>query len=109
LLIWCSVLASVNNVDGKKTLTPAPVADGKKAATAAVVSIILCIEGDSTKIPEIRNRRQLRDALSRIAADSQIEDCLLSGEVLWTPEDPVEWLSDQDIYYDYPTLYPLLD
>jgi uncharacterized membrane protein len=85
------------------------VADGKPRATVAVVSITLCIEGDSTKIPSIRNRRELRDALSRIAADSQVDDCLLSGEVLWTPEDRSESLSPEEIYVDYPTLYPLLD
>jgi uncharacterized membrane protein len=76
-------------------------------ATAAVVTINLCIEGDSTRIAKIRNRAELQAVLSRIASDAQVDDCLLAGEVLWSPEDRSESLAAEDIYADYPTLYPL--
>ena len=78
-------------------------------ATCAVVSISLCIEGDSTKIPSIRSRQGLREALAKISADSQVDDCLVSAEVLWTPEERSDTLSQEDVYADYPNLYPLLD
>jgi uncharacterized membrane protein len=76
-------------------------------ATAAVVTISLSIEGDRTKLPTIRTRKDVADALSRIAADAPIEDCLLSAEVLWAPEARSDRLTDEDIFADHPSLYPL--
>lgn len=83
--------------------------DDSALATAAVVTLNLCIEGDSTKVSTIRNRVELRSALLRIASDSQIDSCLLSGEVLWIPESRAETVTSEDVYVDYPDLYPLLD
>lgn len=76
-------------------------------ATAAVVSINLAIEGDSTNFKNgIRYRQDLLDALSKIASDAQVDDCLLSAEVLWAPEERNELLTKNDIYADYPDLMP---
>lgn len=86
----------------RKRLNP----DGPKA-TSAVVSINIAIEGDSTKLPRIRDRRDVLDALAKLAADAQVEDCLLSAEILWSPDEPGEVLSANDIYADYPDLVPL--
>ena len=100
----------MNNFGGKDNSERSNKAvDGPYRATAAVVSINLAIEGDSTKFSKIKTRNELRAALSRVAADSQIEDCLLSGEIMWTPEDRSETLSNQDVYADYPSLYPLIN
>jgi uncharacterized membrane protein len=100
----------VNNFGGNdNTERSSTAVDDPYRATAAVVSINLAIEGDSTKFSKIKTRNELRAALSRVAADSQIEDCLLSAEILWTPEDRSETLSNQDVYADYPSLYPLVD
>jgi uncharacterized membrane protein len=110
-LTTCSLpLLLVNNFDGKDNSERfnTPVDDSFRA-TAAVVSINLAIEGDSTKFSKIKTRNELRAALSRVASDSKIEDCLLSAEILWTPEDRSETLSNQDLYADYPSLYPLVD
>lgn len=75
-------------------------------ATAAVVSINLAIEGDSTLLRGIRYRQDLLDALSKIASDAQVDDCLFSAEVLWAPEERWEVLTKNDIYADYPNLIP---
>lgn len=100
----------MNNFGGNdNTERSSTAVDDPYRATAAVVSINLAIEGDSTKFSKIKTRNELRAALSRVAADSQIEDCLLSAEILWTPEDRSETLSNQDVYADYPSLYPLVD
>jgi uncharacterized membrane protein len=100
----------VNNFGGNdNTERSSTAVDDPYRVTAAVVSINLAIEGDSTKFSKIKTRNELRAALSRVAADSQIEDCLLSAEILWTPEDRSETLSNQDVYADYPSLYPLVD
>lgn len=75
--------------------------------TNAVVSIKLSIEGDSTTMPNITYRQNLRDALERIAADAQVEDCLVSAEILWSPEEKNDRLTSEDIYASYPDLIPL--
>lgn len=75
--------------------------------TAAIVCINLAIEGDSTSLRSVRSRQDLLDALSKIASDSQVGECLLSAEILWAPEEPWEVLTSSDIYADYPNLIPL--
>ena len=73
-------------------------------ATLAVVTIVFTIEGDNTKIPEIRSVSDVETALTRIAADSEVEDCLISAEVLWTPGDISETITEREMYADYPEL-----
>ena len=99
---------SASNFGGQKQIVHDAAADGNSGATVAVVTINLCIEGDSsTQLSKIRTRQDLKDALSRIASDSQVEECLLSGEVLWTPEDRSDTLTREEVYEDYPTLWML--
>lgn len=75
--------------------------------TNAVVSVKLSIEGDSTRMPKIVLRQDLRNALQCIAADAQVEDCLISAEILWSPEESTDRLTADDIYASYPDLIPL--
>ena len=76
--------------------------------TSAVVTVLLQIEGDQTTVPAmISSRSDLKKALLRIAADCQVEDCLLSAEVLWTPERKTDALSPEDITSWYPDLMVL--
>lgn len=79
----------------------------KDNSTKAVVTIHLAIEGDSTKLPKIISRTDLLLALKKIAADASVEDCLLSAEVLWAPEDELATMASVDVYRDYPDLIPL--
>jgi uncharacterized membrane protein len=72
-----------------------------------VVSINIAIEGDTTKLSSIRGRKDLVSALSKLASDVQVEDCLLSAEILWAPDAPGEVLTVEDVYADYPDLFPL--
>lgn len=73
-------------------------------ATSAVVTILIEIDGDETKLPQINNINDLQRALTTLATDVKVEDCLRSAEVLWTPEDPDDVLSDKDVIIDYPKL-----
>jgi uncharacterized membrane protein len=73
-------------------------------ATMAVVTLVLAIDGDSTKLPRINNALDVEEALRKIASDSKIDDCLQSAEILWTPEDRSETLSLRDVVADYPEL-----
>ncbi|KAL3940361.1 MAG: hypothetical protein SGBAC_005089 [Bacillariaceae sp.] len=76
--------------------------DGK--ATMAVVTLIMNIDGDSTKIPKINSLSDVEEALRKIASDAKVDDCLQSAEILWTPEDRSESLSLGDVIADYPEL-----
>jgi len=73
-------------------------------ATMAVVTLILVIDGDSTKLNKINSVSDLEQALQKIASDSKVGDCLQSAEILWTPEDRLETLSIRDVVADYPEL-----
>lgn len=73
-------------------------------ATCVVVTLILAIEGDSTKLNKISQMKDIENSLAKIASDAKVDDCLRSAEILWTPEDPGETLTRREIYQDYPEL-----
>jgi uncharacterized membrane protein len=73
-------------------------------ATVAVVTLVLAIDGDATKVPAIRSMRDIEDALRKIASDVKVSDCLQGSEILWTPQDASETLSYRDAIADYPDL-----
>lgn len=73
-------------------------------ATMAVVTIIVAIEGDSTKLPTIMSQNDVENALSRIASDAKVDDCLQTAEILWTPEERSETLTMREVISDYPSL-----
>lgn len=73
-------------------------------ATAAVVTIILSIDGDSTKVPIINSVNDLERALTQIASDVKVDGCLRSAEVLWTPQSEGDTLTERDVIVDYPEL-----
>lgn len=73
-------------------------------ATMAVITLILAIDGDSTKLNRINTASDVEQALQRIAADAKVGDCLQSVEILWTPEDRSETLSIREVVVDYPEL-----
>lgn len=83
--------------------------DGKTSpadsrATMAVVTIMLAIDGDSTKLSTIRSIQDVEEALRKIATDAKVDDCLQGAEILWTPEDQRETLSMREVVADYPEL-----
>ena len=70
----------------------------------AVVTLLVAVEGDSTKLPVIRSQKDIEEALAKIASDVKVDDCLQSAEILWTPEDRSEVLTMKEIVSDYPEL-----
>jgi uncharacterized membrane protein len=76
-------------------------------ATVAVVTIVLLIDGDSTSnqlSSRVNSIREVEDALSKIAADSRVDNCLRGVEILWTPEERDETLTMRDVLTDYSDL-----
>jgi len=92
--------------DGAPAIPQQRQPDDSKA-TEAVVTILMATEGDSTRLPKITKRTDVLEALRKLAVDSQVDECLLSGEVVWSPELRSESLTMDEIYADYPSLFPL--
>eukprot|EP00429_Kryptoperidinium_foliaceum_P116693 CAMPEP_0176315216 /NCGR_PEP_ID=MMETSP0121_2-20121125/68083_1 /TAXON_ID=160619 /ORGANISM="Kryptoperidinium foliaceum, Strain CCMP 1326" /LENGTH=444 /DNA_ID=CAMNT_0017657349 /DNA_START=94 /DNA_END=1428 /DNA_ORIENTATION=+ len=98
-----SKYGGVDYSSGKSPSSSSLAVDGK--ATMAVVTLVLAIDGDSTKISRnINSISDVEEALRRIASDAKVDDCLQSVEILWTPEDRGETLSFRDVLADYPEL-----
>lgn len=104
---------SLGNYGGKQTRmesTSKSPSELSSPATVALVNIHLAIEGNSLRaFDKIRSRSQLKEALLQISSDVLVDDCLLAAEVIWSPEDPSEQMTMEDIYADFPTLYTLID
>ena len=94
----------VNNVadndDGTTTTT----------ATSVVVSILLELVGDRTQFDGAGfSLTQTEDVLQSIASDVMVEDgdCVNAVEVFWSPGEPTEVLTKQDLIVDFPELITL--
>jgi len=78
--------------------------------TLVVVSLVLEIQGDSTKFEGAGySVAQTKEVLSSIASDCLIDDgyCVNAVEALWTPSERKEVLSKNDIIVDFPELIDL--
>lgn len=78
--------------------------------TLVVVSLVLEIQGDSTKFEGAGySVTQTKEVLSSIASDCLIDDgyCVNAVEALWTPSERKEVLSKNDIIVDFPELIDL--
>jgi len=87
-----------------KSLAGSVTQNEQDKATMAVVTMVLAIDGDSTKLNTINSASDVEQALNKIASDAKVSDCLLSAEILWTPEDRTETLRSEDVVADYPEL-----
>jgi uncharacterized membrane protein len=85
-----------------RSYTSGSLVDGQ--ATMAVVTLLLAIDGDSTKLPSISSIASVEEALRKIAGDVKVDTCLQSAEILWTPTDRSETLTLREVVADYPQL-----
>ncbi len=72
-----------------------------------VVSLILEIQGDSTKFDGAGySVAGTKEVLASIASDCLVDDgyCLNAVEVFWTPGEPKEVLTRADMILDFPEL-----
>jgi len=79
-------------------------------ATQVVVSLVLEIQGDSTKFDGAGfSLSGTKDVLSSIASNVLVDggDCVNAAEVFWTPSDRDEVLTKNDIILDFPELVDL--
>lgn len=100
-------VSKFGGVDYGRPSSPSLGDGGSDRATMAVITLVLAIDGDSTKLNRINGPSDVEQALQKIAADAKVSDCLQSAEILWTPEDRSESLSVRDVIADYPELRSL--
>ncbi|CAI5480382.1 unnamed protein product [Closterium sp. Yama58-4] len=92
------------NVDGiRRRITRNPSND-RMNSEYIVVTVLAATEG-TLRLPEIKSASDLREALTRLG--SIPADELQAVEVLWTPQDDEDTLTERDLLLDYPRLRPL--
>mmetsp|Transcript_12862 Transcript_12862/g.19830 ORF Transcript_12862/g.19830 Transcript_12862/m.19830 type:complete len:544 (-) Transcript_12862:541-2172(-) len=84
--------------DGTSTTSSNSNSNRKKSGYI-LATILLSIKGDRTSVPlpfGIVRQRDVGRALSRIATDAKVEDCLVGSEISWVPNHIPTLLSDED-------------
>jgi uncharacterized membrane protein len=91
----------------EKEYIPDDDVDNDGGSTMVVVSLILEIQGDSTKFDGAGySVGGTKEVLASIASDCLVDDgyCLNAVEVFWTPGEPKEVLTRADMILDFPEL-----
>ncbi|CAK9138051.1 unnamed protein product [Ilex paraguariensis] len=94
-------LVNVNNI--KKQSATSQRASGF-SNEYIVITILVAAEGIH-KLPTINSSRDLKEALQKIG--SIPSNRTLAVEVLWTPQNENDTLSERELLEDYPLLRPL--
>ena len=82
-------------------------------SSLALVQIHVVIEGNSMKpfgVRQTESRQSLQNALLQLSGDlNAVEDCVLAGEVLWSPQqlDQNEVMTEEDVYASHPMMWPV--
>ncbi len=95
----------------EKEYIPDDDSDGSEGvSTMVVVSLVLEIQGDSTKFDGAGySIAGTKEVLASIASDCLVDDgyCVNAVEVFWTPGEPKEVLTKIDMIMDFPELIDL--
>ncbi|KAK6243221.1 hypothetical protein QUC31_009630 [Theobroma cacao] len=94
-------LVNVNNI--KRQSTTSRKASGF-SNEYIVITILVAAEG-LHKLPPINGSRDLKEALQKLASIPTSK--ILAVEVLWTPQNENDTLSERELLEDYPLLRPL--
>mmetsp|Transcript_26934 Transcript_26934/g.42261 ORF Transcript_26934/g.42261 Transcript_26934/m.42261 type:complete len:385 (+) Transcript_26934:72-1226(+) len=98
------------NVNGMSLNNQSQNPRGVDQPTLAVVTIALAIRGETLKgFNQVSSLTDVKKALQALAADvtTDMGDNVLATELLWTPEDPAETMTKQDLIMDFPELIDL--
>ncbi|KAF9621275.1 hypothetical protein IFM89_018492 [Coptis chinensis] len=94
-------LVNVNNI--KRKGTKSQRANGF-SNEYIVITILVAAEG-VLKLPAINNSTDLKEALQKLGSISSRK--IMAVEVLWTPQNEDDTLSERELLEDYPLLRPL--
>lgn len=74
----------------------------KEGDTELIVVTLLVAADNPMKLPKISSSADMRTALNRIG--SVPVDSIVAVEVLWTPQDPTDYYTKDEVMADYPEL-----
>lgn len=94
-------LVNVNSI--KKQSLTVPRASG--FSNECIVITILVAAGGAHKLPSINNSKDLKEALQKLASIPSSR--IMAVEVLWTPQNEDDTLSERELLEDYSLLRPL--
>lgn len=92
---------NVNNIKKKSTTSQRSTGFSNEYI---VITVLVAAEGVH-KLPSINNSRDLKEALQKLGSIPSSRT--LAVEVLWTPQNENDTLSEQELLEDYPLLRPL--
>jgi len=78
----------------------------KDCPLGLIVTVMVALR-DAPNLPTIRGLDEMRSALAMTSARASIEENLLAAEVLWTPEDPDDSLTREEVFLKFPELIDL--
>jgi uncharacterized membrane protein len=98
-----------NKPDKRSTITEA---NDTKVPTKGVVTLTVAMAGNflgpKTQYAKVKNREELINLLTQIGSDVQLEDNrMIAAEIFWSPEEPNDILTQDELYFKYPELLPL--
>uniref|UniRef100_A0A7S3Z195 Uncharacterized protein n=2 Tax=Lotharella globosa TaxID=91324 RepID=A0A7S3Z195_9EUKA len=79
---------------------------GANKPSYMIVTVMVALR-DAPNLPTIRGLDEMRSALAMTSARASIEENLLAAEVLWTPEDPEDSLTREEVFLKFPELIDL--
>ena len=97
---------SLSNVDGKIQTTETVYYDGEDFPAYVVVTLIFGTADDNPLFGKIHTETQLKEVLLKLA--SMREDYLMKFELLWTPQQEDEYLTDDELLMEYTNMIKLV-
>ena len=96
---------SLSNVDGKIKTRESRDDDSEGFPAYVVVTLIVGTADDNPLFDKIYNSEDLKQSLLRLSA--MREDYLMKFELLWTPQQDGQYLTDEELLIEYTEIIPL--
>ena len=96
---------SLSNVDGQITTKESRYTDSDGFSAYIVVTLIIGSADDRPVFNQINSVEELQQALETLSG--MREDYLMKFELLWTPQQQGEYLTDEELLMEYTEVMPL--
>lgn len=93
---------TLSNVNARKRATSSTVAGEDNGINEYILVTIIAAADGNIKLPVVTDGSELRTALKRLGAIRV--DALQAVEVLWTPQEEGDTLTEDELLSDYPQL-----
>lgn len=96
---------TLSNIDGKVKTKDAKASESDDFAAYVVVTLILGTADDQPLFSKINTEETLNEAILKLS--SMREDYLFKFELLWTPQQAEQYLTDEELLLEYTDIIPL--